>query len=140
MVLWGAAFSGLANSLWFDFLGHCFPSARTSAVELAKKVAVNQLFMAPALNVAFFTFVILTRTEPVARMTRDKWAAFRAKCRADLVSTTQRGTVFWTCAQTLNFKVLPDRFTVLSTNLFALIWTVYLSMVGNRKVDGSHAR
>ena len=135
MLVWGAVFSGLANSLWFDLLSRCFPNARTRTAELAMKVAVNQLVMAPALNVAFFTFVIWTRMTPVARMNRDKWAAFRTKCSADLLPTTQRGTVFWTCAQTLNFKVLPARFTVLSTNIFALIWTIYLSVVGNRKLQ-----
>ena len=41
--------------------------------------------------------------------------------------------IFWSCVQTLNFRVLPDRLTVLSTNFFFVIWTTYLSIVGNRK-------
>jgi len=137
MVVWGALASGLANSLWFDLLARCFPDARGSAKELVKKVFVNQLVMAPALNVAFFMFVIWTRSPPFARMDSAKWSALRQKCHADFLSTTKRGTLFWTCAQTLNFKVLPPSLTVLSTNLFALLWTVYLSIVGNRASTSS---
>ena len=132
MVVWGAVVSGCGNALWFDFLNGLFPPPITSAAQLAKKVLVNQLFMAPALNSAFFTFVILTRMRPIARMTGDKWSALRQKCAADLVPTIMRGNIFWTTCQTLNFKLVPPSLMTLSTNFFSLVWTIYLSIVGNR--------
>ena len=43
-----------------------------------------------------------------------------------------QGNLYWSCVQTLNFKVLPASLTVLSTNVFFLIWTAYLCIVANR--------
>ena len=43
-VLWGALVSGIAMSQWFAFLGSLFPDARTSLVELGKKLFVNQVW------------------------------------------------------------------------------------------------
>ena len=140
MIVWGALISGCCNALWFDLLNSIFPPPITTLPQLAKKVAVNQLFMAPFLNTAFFTFVILTRMQPIARMNRDKWSALREKCAADLVPTIMRGNVFWTTCQTVNFKFVPPALMTLSSNFFSLIWTIYLSIVGNRAAAQDRSR
>ena len=44
----GALVSGYAMVKWFTFLGGLFPDAATSAIELVKKVFVNQMVLYPA--------------------------------------------------------------------------------------------
>jgi protein Mpv17 len=133
IIVWGVVVSGCGNAVWLDFLSRLFPDARTNATELAKKVFVNQLFVAPVFNAGFFAFVIFTQMRPSARMNRAKWVALRSKLGADLWPTMVRGNLFWTCAQTINFKLLPPSLAVLATNIFSLMWTTYLAIVGNRE-------
>ena len=99
---------------------------------MTSALTLLQLFLSPGLNGGFFAFVIATRTPPVGRMTREKWQALRSKLARDLLPTCARSTIFWVCVQTLNFVVLPPSLTVISTNAFLLIWTVYLCLVGGR--------
>ena len=132
--VWGAAVSGYVFYHWFGLLATLYPDARTSLRQLLLKVFTNQLVLSPCSNAGFFAFVILTRMRPYARMSAPKWAALRQKLRADLGATILRSNYYWTCVQLFNFRVLPARYTVLSTNLFFLLWTVYLCIVGNRAV------
>ena len=55
----------------------------------------------------------------------DKWAN-------DLLPTVVRSCMFWSVVQTLNFKLLPPKYGVLCTNAAFVVWTTYLSLVGNR--------
>ena len=132
MVPWGALVSGYAMVKWFTFLGGLFPDAATSAIELVKKVFVNQMVLSPGINAGFFAFVILTQVPPVARMSGANWSELKAKLKKDLWPTFMQGNLYWSCVQTLNFKVLPASLTVLSTNVAFLIWTAYLCIVANR--------
>ena len=139
IVLWGTCISGFLMSRWFAFLAWLYPTARTSLAAFVLKLLTNQLFLSPGLNGGFFAFVIWTRQPPVARMTREKRKRLAAKLRADLLPTCLRSTLYWSCVQTLNFRVLPDHLGVVSTNVFFLFWTVYLCLIGNRSSakDGS---
>ena len=97
-----------------------------------KKVFVNQMVLSPGINAGFFAFVILTQVPPVARMSGANWSELKAKLKKDLWPTFMQGNLYWSCVQTLNFKVLPASLTVLSTNVAFLIWTAYLCIVANR--------
>jgi hypothetical protein len=119
-------------TFWYRLLARLYPNARSSIAQLVAKVATNQIFMSPGINGGFFAFVVLTRSAPVARMTPQKWAELKNKWAVDLLPTCIRSTAFWSCVQTLNFRVLPESATVLSTNFFFLIWSTYLSYVANR--------
>ena len=131
---WGPLVNGYLLGKWFGILGGWFPDARTSVTSFVLKLATNQAVLAPSLNAGFFAFVILTRSKPIARITASKWAEWVNKCKADLFATVMQSNVYWSCVQTLNFRVFPDSLTVISTNVFFLFWTVYLCVVGNRKV------
>ena len=133
--VWGAFVSGFAMYHWFGFLGRLFPDARTNVLELAKKLFVNQLFLSPGLNAGFFAFVVLTRNQPSGWMNSEKWGLLKAKLSKDLLAVCMRSNVFWICVQTLNFAILPESLTVMSTNFFFVIWTVYLCLVSNRAAE-----
>ena len=132
MILWGAVVSGLTIFYWLMWLTSLFPDARTSLTQLFGKVAVNQIVMSPGCNGGFFAFVIWTRTKPRLIMTKAKQSALMAKYRADLLPTCLRSTAFWSVVQGINFRLLPARFGVLFTSFGFVIWTTYLSLIGNR--------
>ena len=52
--------------------------------------------------------------------------------RADLLLTCLRSTAFWAIVQTANFRLVPTHFGVLFTSLGFVLWTTYLSLIGNR--------
>ena len=132
MAVWGAFVSGVVIFFWLQWLGSLFPHARTSLAQLAAKVFVNQLVMSPGLNGGFFAFVIWTRTAPRLVMTAPKWRQLISKYRADLLPTCIRSCAFWSVVQTINFRALPPHLGVLFTNAAFVVWTTYLSLVGNR--------
>ena len=132
MAVWGALASGVLIFYWLRFLAMLFPQARTSAAQLVGKVFVNQLVMSPGLNGGFFAFVIWTRTAPRLVMTAAKRRLLVDKYRADLVATCARSCAFWSIVQAINFRYLPLQYSVLFTNAAFVIWTTYLSLVGNR--------
>mmetsp|Transcript_9100 Transcript_9100/g.27260 ORF Transcript_9100/g.27260 Transcript_9100/m.27260 type:complete len:258 (+) Transcript_9100:435-1208(+) len=131
IAVWGAVISGWMLQYWFIFLRFLFPLYKTSNLQLAGKVFVNQLVMSPLLNLGFFSFVILTRDAPVLRMPKHKRVALRAKIRADLPRTIRRSCLFWAVIQTLNFRYLSPRWVVINTNLAYLLWNTYLSIVAH---------
>ena len=132
MLVWGASVSGAIIFYWLRFLGALFPGARSSVAQLVGKIFVNQCVMAPGLNGGFFAFVIWTRTAPRLLMTALKRQRLMDKYRADLLKTCVRSTYFWSCAQAVNFRLVPTRYGVLWVNACFVVWTTYLSLVGNR--------
>ena len=40
--------------------------------------------------------------------------------------------MFWSIVQSINFRVIPLEYGVLFNNAAFVVWTVYLSLVGNR--------
>lgn len=132
MAVWGGVVSGAIIYYWLIWLGAKFPSARTSTLQLVGKVFVNQLVMSPGLNGGFFAFVIWTRTLPRLLFTAAKRRMLLDKYRQDLLPTIMRSCVFWSVVQAVNFKVVPARYGVLMTNAAFVVWTTYLSFVGNR--------
>lgn len=139
MSVWGALMSGVVIFYWLAYLAHLFPNARTSVAQLVGKVAVNQIVMSPGLNGGFFAFVIWTRSAPRLRMTAEKRQALVNKYRSDLLDTCLRSCVFWSIVQSINFTLLPPKFAVLFVNLAFVIWTTYLSFVGNRAAPAKEA-
>ena len=67
-------------------------------------------------------------------MDRGRRAFLRRKLDQDLVPTMKRSCVYWGSVQLVNFLYVPQRFTLLYTNIGFLIWTVYVSLVGYRQV------
>ena len=132
MAVWGGVMSGAMIYYWLRFLGYLFPLASTSNHQLVSKVFVNQLIMSPGLNAAFFAFVIFTRTAPRCVMNAAKRQLWISKCKRDLLATMARSMCFWSVVQGINFKVLAPQYGVLFPNLAFVIWTTYLSLVGNR--------
>ena len=131
MSAWGFTISGLLVHYWFIFLNGLFPVAGLTLAGALKKVTVNQIVMSPLLNAMFFAFTTYTRGDVAGGSRR---AFLRRKLDQDLVPTMKRSCVYWGSVQLVNFLYVPQRFTLLYTNIGFLIWTVYVSLVGYRQV------
>ena len=136
IAVWGA-FVSVVLKPWYAILAYLFPRAASSAAQVVGKVAVNQLVIAPSFNGGFFAFAILTRELPRLRMTSEKRSRLRIKLRAELLRTVIRSTAFWSVVQTLNFKYVPEAYTIVLTSAAMFIWTIYLSFVGFRQTQGA---
>ena len=132
MLVWGAGAYGALVHYWMIFLTWLWPHARTQWAHTIGKVATNQATLSPALNAIFFAFVIWTRTKPRLRIDLGKRQQLMFKYRADLLPTCLRSTGYWACMQTINFRVIPMRFSVLWVNCAFVFWTTFLSLIGNR--------
>ena len=78
-------------SWWFKFLAQLVPLRQGNIMDVIKKVAVNQFFLAPGLNAIIFLFSILTAKD--ALTLSEKLNKFFLKCRKDLPSTMSRSTM-----------------------------------------------
>jgi len=128
---WGFVISGLFVHFWFMFLNSLFPVEGLTLVGALKKVFVNQFFMSPGLNSLFFCYTTFTRND-VPKETRMSF--LRKKLAKDLVPTMKRSCAYWGTIQMVNFLYIPQKFSLLYTNVGFLIWTVYISLVGYRSV------
>lgn len=136
MFFYGFGISGGFVSLWFKFLNNLIPtSASSSIVQVSKKVAVNQVVMSPILNSMFFTWVIFTRASTFRLTFAEKLETLKQKLNQDLMGTIKRSYLYWTVVNMFNFSIVPPHLQLLYTNVGFVIWTIYLSIVGWRKVD-----
>mmetsp|Transcript_57351 Transcript_57351/g.124613 ORF Transcript_57351/g.124613 Transcript_57351/m.124613 type:complete len:202 (+) Transcript_57351:125-730(+) len=140
IALWGAVVSGYLLPHWLRLLARLFPNAATSITALVLKVGLNQAVMSPGLNGGFFTFAIFTREQPRFQMPKHKRQMLVAKLKADLPSTILRSCGYWSVVQTLNFRLIPEQFALLWTNLAFVIWSVYVSFIGFRRVGKSDSK
>ena len=62
------------------------------------------------------------------------------KLKQDLATTVSANWALWIPGQFLNFRFVPAQFNLLASNLLALVWSVYLSWAGSRKVEGKVSR
>lgn len=134
--LYGAAVFGYFVQFWYRFLDMIVPKTHgMNMAKIATKVAINQLCMSPTLNTLFFTFVTFTRDS--SSSLTEKIQSLKLKIEKDLVPTIINSCLYWGVVQSVNFGYIALRFAkyqLLYTNLAFTVWTVYLSLIGYRKV------
>lgn len=150
MLLYGGAVFGAFVTYWFKFLSWLVPV--TDFASVVRKVLVNQVFMSPFLNALFFTYVILTRNTTSTststsgttkkydkinnnKSNTNKIQLIKKKLATDLLPTIYRSCVFWITLNLINFRFVKANEQVLVTNLGFLIWTIYLSYIGFKKIE-----
>jgi len=111
--------------------------------------------MSPFLNALFFTYVIMTRNTTASTTTTNtkkdysgfkkhntkmntntntKLQLIKKKLSQDLLPTIYRSCVYWITLNLINFRFVKSNEQVFVTNLGFLVWTVYLSYIGFKKV------
>ena len=139
MATFGAFVYGAFVQYWFRFL-NSFAALRVVPGDwpaVCRRVAVNQACMSPFLNSLFFAWVVFTRSSDPNRSLTDKMATLRRKLAQDLVPTIKRSMAYWATFNLGNFGLTPFENQVVVTNLGFVAWTVYLSIVGYRRIGAA---
>jgi protein Mpv17 len=116
---------------WFGFLDRWGTIVGKPALSVARRVGLNQVTMAPAMNSLFFGYVLATdggNNRSLARFL-ERW---REKLQLDFWPTTLRSCLIWTPAHIVNFYFVPGHLRVLYLSTGLAAWTCYLSLVGHR--------
>ena len=129
MVPWGALVSGYAMVKWFTFLGGLFPDAATSAIELVKKVFVNQMVLSPASTPDSSPSSSHPSAADRAHVGREL-SELKAKLKKDLWPTFMKTALV--VRPDIELQGAAGEPHVLSTNVAFLIWTAHLCIVANR--------
>ena len=58
---------------------------------------------------------------------------WRNKIRQDLLGAWLAGLGFWPIIDLLSYSVIPVKWIPLFVNMASFIWTIYLSLVANKK-------
>lgn len=132
MGIYGAFVFGHFVIFWYRFLNYLIPSEGITPNKIFQKVLINQICMSPSLNTFFFGYVILTRD--FTSSLSQKFINFKEKLQVDLLPTIKRSFLYWGIVQYVNFGMIPPKFSVVYTNIAFTLWTVYLSLVGYRRV------
>ncbi|KAG1674397.1 hypothetical protein FOA52_012924 [Chlamydomonas sp. UWO 241] len=108
---------GVMQWYWYNLLDHVQPSK--SAVAIAKKVAANQLCLAPIGCFSVFAWML--------------WFAGRinelpAKLERDFLPTLVSCWAFWVPVASLNFRLVPLASQVGFMNSAGVLWNCYLSL------------
>ena len=114
-------------ALWFRYLSQRFPPG--SPMWLQKTLAIHLLGCAPCTNVLFFAY------REAMRIPHElQWAErFATRMRREFPATTAYSLMFWTPAQTVNFRYAPLHLRPLYLNSAMVAWTTYLSLAGHRR-------
>ncbi|KAI9784541.1 MAG: hypothetical protein M1816_000807 [Peltula sp. TS41687] len=109
---------------WFQFLSRAFPITKAAGLTAAfKRVAMDQLIMAPAGLACFFTFMTVAEgggKRAVARKFQDVY-----------VPALKANYVIWPTVQLLNFRVVPLQFQLPLVSTISIAWTAYLSLTNS---------
>ncbi len=99
----------------------------TSAVTVAKKVLIDQVFWNPTFALLFFGYLNLTEGKSLEQ--------YRRKVEADLGTAVMGSWAVWGPAHTVNFRFVPPSQRLLYINCVQVWYNVFLSFLGNKGVE-----
>ncbi|CAO3627684.1 unnamed protein product [Cunninghamella blakesleeana] len=130
MVCFGGIIAGPALSTWYRFLEHNI-RASTPFKTLASKVAIDQIFFAPTFIGVFFCTQGLFEGKSIQEI--------KDKLNHGYTSAVINNYKLWPAVQFFNFYFVPLNHRLMVTNLVALGWNSYLSII-NRQSSLSLAK
>lgn len=135
MLGWGGTIGGVVVYQWMRYLDKLFPPAQNTVLRVFAKIGVNQAAIAPTMNGGFFGVATARNHALTTSQGRTDWLKeWHAKIRADLLPTIIESTTFWAPVHLVNFYVVPPYARTLYVNGALFSWSVYLSLVGYRRV------
>jgi len=128
--LLGAALVAPVVHVWYGFLARRVPGV--SFAQVSKRVIADQLGIAPVfLNVWLASMWTLEDVYGVATDTR----AFSLRIMEAAPSMLVANWMLWIPASAFNFRFVPVKYQVLTSNIVALLWNVYLSYKTSTEVE-----
>ncbi len=127
-MLVGLLVFGPAANWWYSTMFKLWPS--TDLLPTLIKAFMGQLLFGPAFTTIFFA----------AGMIQSGTFSFLAwinKIKNDLPKVAASGAGFWMPVSFVSYKFIPQEWIPLFTNICSFVWTIYLSLVSNRKTKQS---
>jgi hypothetical protein len=142
-VLLGSVLVAPVIHWWYGFLARSLPS--TSAVSIAKRVALDQIAFTPIYLPVWLTALwtlegIDTATDVNASGDETAPETIMQRLTRVTPSLLIANWAYWIPVQAVNFKFIAVPYQVLFSNMAALLWTAYLSFSANESASSTSSR
>mmetsp|Transcript_17846 Transcript_17846/g.46610 ORF Transcript_17846/g.46610 Transcript_17846/m.46610 type:complete len:227 (+) Transcript_17846:229-909(+) len=118
----GLILTGPTLHLWYGALYKHFSGV--SAVQVLKRVALDQALFAPTFTAAFVSILFATEGRSLTEL--------RGHMERNYAESVCVNWVMWIPAQVINFRFIPSAHSVLFANFVAVFWNSYLSWNAHR--------
>jgi len=118
-------FHGPTGHYFYGFLDGKLPGTATTTV--VSKVAIDQLIWNPIFGICFFTFLGLAEGKGPSEIS--------AKIQNDLATAVMGSWSVWVPAHAINFRFIPSNQRLLYINSIQIGYNMFLSFLGNKKVE-----
>ncbi|CAH0483082.1 unnamed protein product [Peronospora belbahrii] len=121
MMVWGGLVFGPLGHVWYNFLEKTIQGNSTAAI--IKKIAADQLVLAPPLALAFFTYAGSAEGKPLRDTVQSAVTKFRP--------TLAVNWAVWPLVHVGTFGFVPLQYRVLYINLANVGWSAFLSQMAS---------
>jgi len=124
----GLLYFGPAAHYWYEWIFRLLPA--TTLVSTLQKAFWGQVLFGPSFTCIFFATILMQ----CGNFSMKNWWE---KIRKDLPGAWLAGLGYWPIVDFLSFSVVPIKWIPLFVNVASFIWTIYLSLVANKKTAPS---
>eukprot|EP00539_Tryblionella_compressa_P002950 CAMPEP_0178736806 /NCGR_PEP_ID=MMETSP0744-20121128/2638_1 /TAXON_ID=913974 /ORGANISM="Nitzschia punctata, Strain CCMP561" /LENGTH=188 /DNA_ID=CAMNT_0020389307 /DNA_START=152 /DNA_END=718 /DNA_ORIENTATION=- len=123
--LMGSLWVAPVTSYWYTTLATRLVPGKTTAIRVAKRLALDQFGFAPLFCPSFMGLLWLLEGYSMTDV--------GYKVVAVAPDIIVANWVLWIPAMAINFSVIPLKFQVLYGNVIALLWNVYISYMSSKE-------
>lgn len=140
LTLWSTTVSSPFYTWWYRLLHAALPG------RYVVWVAITAVIPAPAFNLAFFGFStaaehLLLCTDPLQpEAVEQMYAHLKEKVKKRWIQTVITSTQVWSIVNYINFRFVPVDNRMLVGSVFALGWSIYLSLQQHADAPPTHSR
>ena len=116
---------GTTGHYFYGFLDSKLPGTKPTTV--ATKVLIDQTIWNPIFGLMFFGYLNVCEGK--------SFEDYKNKIKADLKTAVMGSWAVWVPAHTINFAFIPPSQRLLYINSIQIGYNVFLSFLGNKKVD-----
>ena len=120
----GLFYFGPAAHAWYEMIFKILPG--TGLFSTLQKALLGQIIFGPAFTCVFFATSLMQG----GAFTMSNWAS---KIKSDLPGAWLAGVGFWPLVDFVSYALVPIQYIPLFVNLCSFVWTIYLSMIANKK-------
>mmetsp|Transcript_21879 Transcript_21879/g.60838 ORF Transcript_21879/g.60838 Transcript_21879/m.60838 type:complete len:294 (-) Transcript_21879:632-1513(-) len=124
----GLLYFGPAAHYWYEWIFRLLPA--TTLISTLHKAFWGQVLFGPSFTCIFFATILLQSGD----FSLKNWWE---KIRSDLPGAWLAGIGYWPIVDLLSYSVIPVKWIPLFVNVASFIWTIYLSLVANKKTAAS---
>lgn len=120
----GLFYFGPAAHAWYEWIFKVLPG--TTLISTLQKAALGQIIFGPSFTCVFFATSLMQS----GSFTLGNW--FK-KIKNDLPQAFISGAGFWPLVDLVSYSLIPIKFIPLFINMCSFVWTIYLSVIANKK-------